>query len=118
MRIGCLDAMRWFLLLPLMACALNAFSQKVFTVDYASQADVKLFVVDYASQAHLCVFKVDYASRSKGNKGRWIWMEYASQADKKVFFVDFASQADLRIFFVEYASQAEWRSQKKKHLMY
>ena len=29
----------------------NATAQKVFTVDYASQADVKLFVVDYASQA-------------------------------------------------------------------
>ena len=96
----------------------NATAQKVFTVDYASQADVKLFVVDYASQADLCVFRVDYASQAKGNEGQWFWVDYASQADKKVFWVDYASQADLKIFFVDYASQAEWRSQQKKHLMY
>lgn len=113
-----LDTMRWIALISLVAWSFNAAAQKVFTVDYASQADVKLFVVEYASQADLCVFKVDYASRAKGNEGQWFWVEYASQADKKVFFVDYASQADLKIFFVEYASRAEWRSQQKKHLMY
>ena len=60
--------MRWLLLISLMAWSFNAMAQKVFTVDYASQADVELFVVDYASQADLCVFKVDYASRAKGNE--------------------------------------------------
>jgi len=35
------------------------FSQKVFTTDYSSQADIKVFVVDYESQSDLKVFKVD-----------------------------------------------------------
>jgi len=114
-----LPAMRIILLLSfVIVSACSAYAQKLFAVDYASQADVQVFVVDYASQADLCVFKVDYASQAKGNEGKWFWVDYASQADKKVFFVDYASQADLKIFFVDYASQAEWRSQQKKHLMY
>ena len=66
--------MRWIALISLVAWSFNAAAQKVFTVDYASQADVKLFVVEYASQADLCVFKVDYASRAKGNEGQWFWV--------------------------------------------
>ena len=69
--------MRSIALIFLVAWSFNAAAQKVFTVDYASQADVKLFVVEYASQADLCVFKVDYASRAKGNEGQWFWVEYA-----------------------------------------
>ena len=57
--------MRWIALISLVALSFNAAAQKVFTVDYASQADVKLFVVEYASQADLCVFKVEYASRAE-----------------------------------------------------
>ena len=36
------------------------FSQKIFSVEYASQSDIKVFVVDYESQSDLKVFKVDY----------------------------------------------------------
>ena len=39
-------------------------AQKVFSVDYASQADVKVFVVDYESQADLKIFFVDYESQA------------------------------------------------------
>ena len=39
-------------------------AQKVFTVDYSSQADVKVFVVDFESQADLCVYMVDYSSQA------------------------------------------------------
>ena len=35
-------------------------AQKIFSVQYESQADVKVFVVDYESQADLLVYKVDY----------------------------------------------------------
>ena len=31
------------------------FSQKVFSVDYSSQADVKVYVVDYSSGRFKCV---------------------------------------------------------------
>ena len=44
-----------------------AISQKIYTVDYPSQSDIKVFVVDYESQSDLKVFKVDYQSQSKGN---------------------------------------------------
>ena len=52
------------------------FAQKVFSVDYASQAEVKVFVVDYESQADLNVYKVDYESQAKGNEGLWYFVNY------------------------------------------
>ena len=45
------------------------YSQKIYSVDYKSQSDIKVFVVDYESQADLNVFKVDYKSQAKGNEG-------------------------------------------------
>ena len=49
------------------------YSQKIYSVDYKSQSDIKVFVVDYESQADLKVFKVDYKSQAKGNEGLWYW---------------------------------------------
>ena len=47
----------------------SVLAQKVFSVEYASQADIKVFVVEYESQADLSVFKVDYYSQSEKNNG-------------------------------------------------
>ena len=52
------------LLIILFSFPIISWSQKIFPVDYASQADVKVFVVDYESQADLKVFKVDYSSQA------------------------------------------------------
>ena len=65
------------------------FSQKMFSVKYPSQADIKVFVT-----------------------------RYSSQADKKIYFVDYASQSDLKIFFTKYSSQSGWRNKEKVHLLY
>ncbi len=104
------------LLLTFFAFQLKA--QKVFSVDYVSQADVKVFVVKYESQADLKVFKVDYDSQVGQNDGRWFFVKYNSQADKKIYFVDYESQADVKIFFVQYQSQAGWRNASKRHFFY
>ena len=64
-------------------------AQKVFSVNYESQADVKVFVVDYESQAKT-----------------------------KVFFVKHESQADLNLYFVDYESQGGWKNSSKKAEMY
>ena len=93
-------------------------AQKVFSVNYESQADVKLFVTQYESQADLLVFVEEYESRANGNEGRWFFESYESRADKKVFFVEYESQADLKIFFVQYESRAGWRNREKMHLMF
>ena len=98
--------------------SLNSFSQKIFSVDYESRADVKVFVVDYESRADLLVYKVDYESRAGDNDGNWFFVDYASRADKKIFFVDYESRADLKVFFVDYASRAGWKNSSKKHLLY
>ena len=63
-------------------------SQKIFTVNYSSQSDIKVFVVNYESQADLNVFKVDYESQSKGNEGLWYFVKYKSMSDKNIFFVE------------------------------
>ena len=85
--------------------AVTAKAQKVFSVEYASQADVKVFVAEYESRSDLSVYKVDYESRAGKNDGNW-------------FFVDYASQADVIIYFAEYSSRAGWRNKEKKHLFY
>ena len=58
-----------FAIIFFVATTINA--QKVFSVDYESQADLKVFVVDYESQADLKVFKVKYQSLATGNEGKW-----------------------------------------------
>ena len=50
----------------------NTSAQKVFSVDYRSQADVKVFVVKYENQADLNVFKVDYSNQASENNGNWL----------------------------------------------
>ena len=92
--------------------------QKIYSVKYESQAQVKVFVVKYESQADLLVYKVAYESQAGQNDGKWFFVDYESRADKKIFFVDYESRADLKIFFVDYESRAGWKNNAKKHLMY
>ncbi len=94
------------------------YSQKIYSVEYESQSDIKVFVVEYESQCDLKVFRVEYESQVKGNEGLWYFVEYPSQSDKKIFFVEYESQSDLKIFFVKYKSQSGWRNLSKKHLLY
>jgi len=60
----------------------TANAQKVYAVDYASQAEVKVFEVKYESQADLKVFKVKYESQAGKNDGKWYFTKYSSQAKK------------------------------------
>ncbi len=94
------------------------FSQKIYSVDYESRADVKVFVVDYESRADLLVYKEKYESRAKGNDGNWFFVDYESRADKKIYFVKYESRADLKVYFVKYESRAGWKNSSKKHLFY
>ena len=58
--------------------AVNA--QKVYSVDYENQADVKVFVVQYENQAHLKVYKVKYENQAGNNDGKWFFTQYSNQA--------------------------------------
>ena len=68
-------------------------AQKIFSVQYQNQADLKVFVVDYSNQADLHVYRVDYSNQAQDNKGLWFFSDYSNQADAKVFFVDYQNQA-------------------------
>jgi hypothetical protein len=93
-------------------------AQKVFSVKYSNQADVKVFVVGYENQADLAVYKVKYENQVGDNDGKWFFTDYENQAKKKIYFVDYENQADLKIFFVEYENQAGWKNKEKIYLMY
>jgi len=97
---------------------IEAIAQKLYSVAYAHQAQVKVFVTEYAHQADLLVFKVVYDHQAKGNEGFWHFTDYAHQAHKKIFFVDHAHQADLKVHFVSHQHQASWRNNGLKHLLY
>ena len=109
---------KFALAIVLFAYATIGSAQKLFSVDYESQADINVFVVQYESQADLKVYKVKYESQATGNDGKWFFTQYASQANKKVFFVKYESQADLKIYFVDYESQSGWRNKSKITLLY
>ena len=96
---------------------LKVYSQKLFTVDYASDSDFKVIVVEHASQADIKVYLEEVVSQVQGNRGIWHFTNIRSDADKKVLFVKYQSQADLKIYFVEYRSQAGWINENKKHLL-
>ena len=55
-----------YLLFILFLLPLTSYSQKVYSVDYSNQSDVKVFVVDYENQCDLKVFKVDYPNQVDG----------------------------------------------------
>ena len=87
------------ILILVISCTAITKAQKVFSVEYASQADIKVFVADYESRADLSVYKVDYSSQAGKNDGNWFFVDYASQADVKIFFVDYASRADVCLLY-------------------
>ena len=112
------NTMKYLLVTSLLAFASHVNAQKVFSVDYASQAEVKVFVARYENQADLKVFRVKYENQAGQNDGKWYFTGYANQAQKRIIFVDYENQADLKIFFVDYENQAGWRNNAKKSLMY
>ena len=99
-------------------CINLLFGQKVFSVDYVNQADVKVFVTDYPNQADLLVYKVKYVNQAGENNGKWFFVKYSNQADKKIFFVSYPNQADVKIHFVKYPNRAKWTHNEKKYLFY
>ena len=57
-----------------------ANAQKVYSVDYETQADVKIFVVKYENQADLKVYKVKYETQAGNNDGKWFFTKYRTHA--------------------------------------
>ena len=72
-----------------------SISQKVYSVDYANQADIKVFEVQYENQCDLKVFKVDNPNQVDGNRGLWHFVDYANQSDLKVFFCTVSESSGL-----------------------
>ncbi|MDA7558531.1 DUF6150 family protein [Flavobacteriaceae bacterium] len=96
---------RIFVIFIAFVASWQLLAQKIVSVEYESQAEVKIYVVEYESQCDLKVHKVEYESQAKGNEGLW-------------YFTNFASQADLKIYFVPYKSKAGWKNKKYMPLLY
>lgn len=100
--------------LAIIAFSFSAKAQKVYSAQYANQADVKVFITEYANIADLKVYRVDHSNQAGKNNGNWFFTDYENQAEKKIFFTQYENQADLKIFYVEYANQAGWNDDSKK----
>ena len=61
----------FFSIIAIICFSTYANAQKVFSVDYENQADVKVFVVKYENQADLKVFKVKYSNQVTQNEGKY-----------------------------------------------
>ena len=75
-----IDLIKVIILLPLIS-----YSQKIFSVEYQNQSDLKVYVVEYENQCDLKVFKVDYPNQVDGNKGLWYFVDYPNQSDESLF---------------------------------
>jgi hypothetical protein len=51
--------------ITLLICCYISKSQKLYSVNYESQADKKIYFVKYQSQADLKIYFVDYESQAK-----------------------------------------------------
>ena len=106
--------MKTILFLLFLACfSLFSKAQKVFSVDYESQADVKVFVVEYASQADLKVFKVDYSSQAGKNDGAWILSIMRVSQIKKYFLWSMLAKQMLRYSLSTIKVNADGRLHQK-----
>ena len=54
------------LLILLFILPFTSYSQKVYSVKYPNQSDIKVYVVEYENQCDLKVFKVDYPNQVDG----------------------------------------------------
>ena len=104
------------ILIFILSMPLLVYSQKVFKVDHAYQADIKVFSVQHAYQADLKVYTVNHAYQARED-GLWFFTNHAYQADKKIFFTNHNYQADLLIYFVDHSYQAGWNNRSKMHLL-
>ena len=99
---------------------LQAYSQKIYSVDSKYRADVVVYVVDSQTKADLVVYKTKhrYVAKAEENEGIWYIAPSAYQADKKVYFTDRPSEADFKVYFTDSKYRAGWRDSSKKPLMY
>lgn len=65
--------MKNLILSSILFLSFNCFclAQKVHSVDYENQVEVKVLVVKYENQADLKVFKVKYNNQAGQNDGKW-----------------------------------------------
>jgi hypothetical protein len=66
----------YYSVLLILFFSVSSKAQKVFSVNYQNQADVKVFVVKYENQADLKVYKVKYPNQVGQNDGRWFFTDY------------------------------------------
>ena len=88
------------ILLALLFIPSVSFSQLMFEVDYAWQADILLYEVDYAYQADIKYWVADYQFQADEQKHHWFLVRYPHQARYKIFWVDYRYQADKLVFRV------------------
>ena len=110
----------WILICMIVLEGGIAKSQKIYSTNVESRADVKVYVEKVERRADLVVYKTKVSSRAKkeDNKGIWFFEDVESRADKTIFFEDVQSRADLKIYFTDVESRAGWRNPSKKYLIY
>ena len=69
-----------FSIIFFLVLVINSNAQKVYSVKYDYQADVKVFVTDYEYQADLLVYKVKYDYQAKDNKALWYFTDHDYQS--------------------------------------
>lgn len=100
-------SLRWCVTIFLLA-TISSFAngQKVFTVDYPSQADAVLYVTKYKSEADILIYKVSYTSQVNPEIGLWLDVKNQSESDWKIFWAKYKNQSSCVVYFVPYRSQA------------
>ena len=101
------ESIRWCVTLFFLA-TISSFAngQKVFRVDYPSQADAMLYETKNKSEADILIYKVSYASQVNPDRGLWLDVKNQSESDWKIFWAKYKNQSSCVVYFVPYRSQA------------
>ncbi len=92
-------------------------AQKIYRTNYASDADIKVYVSKHSDNADLRVYKTVSKVHSKGNRGRWFFVNYKISADKKIYFTNYKNEADLVICYTGELNDAGWQNSSKRRSM-
>lgn len=80
--------MKTFLFGLLLFSFSNLRSQKIFSCDYRSDAEIKVWVSKSRSDADLIVYQTSWKSEADKNEGIWYFADWRGEADKRIYFTD------------------------------
>ena len=101
----------------LLGASMNAKSQKVYTTQDITEAEIKIYVCANKNDADLVVYQCSNVNEAIGNNGLWFFCQYKTQTKNIIGFVSSPDEAKLKIYYTTVKTEAGWLNENKKYLL-